>query len=61
MPYRVPAYKPLRVVQIEGYSPVPCGGTHLRALDELGAVRVRKIKLKGSSTQVGYTCEPFRN
>ena len=33
-----PQVDPVRVVEIDGYDVCPCGGTHLRSTDEIGAV-----------------------
>lgn len=33
----------------------PCGGTHVAALTEVGAMAVRKIKREGPHVRVGYT------
>lgn len=37
----------VRTVEIEGVDYQPCGGTHVRATAEIGAVRVGKIESKG--------------
>jgi misacylated tRNA(Ala) deacylase len=37
----------VRLVEIEGVDLQPCGGTHLKAIEEIGPVRVRKIEKKG--------------
>lgn len=37
----------VRVVEIEGVDLQPCGGTHVKATGEIGAVRVSKIENKG--------------
>jgi Ser-tRNA(Ala) deacylase AlaX len=49
-----PKDKPSRLVQIGDYHPLPCGGTHVASLAELGAVRVTKAKTKGGVTKVSY-------
>ena len=43
-----------RNVTIEGFSPVSCGGTHVRHLGELGHVEIRKIRAKGDRIRVSY-------
>ena len=45
-PYELPKNKSLRVCQIEGFSPVPCGGTHVNTLDEISCLIIRKCKSK---------------
>jgi misacylated tRNA(Ala) deacylase len=37
----------VRLVEIVGYDLQPCGGTHVRATNEIGAVRVTQIEKKG--------------
>jgi alanyl-tRNA synthetase len=41
---RLPKSQKLRVVTIEGQLPIPCGGTHVRALREIGAIEVRRTE-----------------
>jgi len=37
----------VRLIEIVGYDLQPCGGTHVRATSEIGAVRVTQIEKKG--------------
>jgi misacylated tRNA(Ala) deacylase len=37
----------VRLIEIAGLDLQPCGGTHVRATDEIGAVRVTQIEKKG--------------
>ncbi|MGA8258671.1 MAG: alanyl-tRNA editing protein [Arenicellales bacterium] len=37
----------VRLIEIHGVDLQPCGGTHLNSIEEIGAVRVRKIEKKG--------------
>lgn len=55
LPYALPEDKPLRVMAIGDYSPVPCGGTHIKSLKELGKVEITKMKKKKDRTKVSYT------
>jgi alanyl-tRNA synthetase len=41
---RLPKSERLRIVTIEGQLPIPCGGTHVRNLKEIGALEVRRIE-----------------
>lgn len=41
----------VRLVEIEGLDLQPCGGTHVRGLDEIGAVQVTKIEKKGQQNR----------
>jgi Ser-tRNA(Ala) deacylase AlaX len=52
-PY-VPKDKPSRIVTIGTYLPLPCGGTHVATLAELGSVRVIKIKNQKGNMKVKY-------
>lgn len=55
LPYSVPEDKALRVHEITTFKPIPCGGTHVRSLLELGSVNVSKIKVKGGTIKVSYS------
>ena len=37
----------VRLIEIAGLDLQPCGGTHVRATAEIGAVRVTQIEKKG--------------
>lgn len=54
IPPHLPKDKPLRVVTIAGLEPVPCGGTHVARLAELGSVTVVKMKSKKGNTKISY-------
>lgn len=41
---RLPKTEKLRIVTIEGQLPIPCGGTHARKLNEIGALEVRRTE-----------------
>ena len=41
----------VRLIEIEGLDLQPCGGTHVRALGEIGAVRVTQIEKKGKQNR----------
>ncbi len=54
VPEYLPEGKPARVV-LYGDFGVPCGGTHVKNLSEVGIVTIRKIKSKGKGIiRVGY-------
>lgn len=44
-----------RLVQIETFEPVPCGGTHLSSLSDLKEVLIRKIQFPKGNTKISYT------
>jgi alanyl-tRNA synthetase len=41
---RLPKSQKLRIVTIEGQLPIPCGGTHVRTLSEIGGIEVRRTE-----------------
>ncbi|MBY0461678.1 MAG: hypothetical protein K2Q34_00655 [Alphaproteobacteria bacterium] len=43
-----------RLIEIDSFSPIPCGGTHLRNLSELRLVELTKIVSKKGTTRVSY-------
>lgn len=54
--YTLPIGKPCRVVQIDGFDPSPCGGTHIKSLSEFNEIVITKIGLikKENVTKVSY-------
>ncbi len=53
VPDYLPEGKPARVVMYGDFG-VPCGGTHVNALGEIGHLTIRKIKQEGDKIRVGY-------
>lgn len=54
VPDYLPEGKPSRIVLYDGFG-VPCGGTHVASLSEIGAMTVKKIKNRPESTiRVSY-------
>ncbi|MBI2484637.1 hypothetical protein HYW18_00560 [Candidatus Uhrbacteria bacterium] len=53
VPDYIPEGKPTRVVFYGDFA-VPCGGTHVGRLSEIGHMAIRKIKTKGGNIQVAY-------
>jgi len=47
--------EPARLISIDGHIWVPCGGTHVKNVKELGKVLVTKIKVKGNTSKVSYS------
>jgi alanyl-tRNA synthetase len=43
-----------RRVTIAGFSAIPCGGTHVSSLSQLGEVQLRSIKVKSGRLRIGY-------
>lgn len=54
LPYSIPDNKKFRVMQIGDMSPIPCGGTHLSSVGEIGLMRVNKIKNKNGILRISY-------
>ncbi|OUD12286.1 alanine--tRNA ligase-related protein [Thioflexithrix psekupsensis] len=54
IPSYLPEDKPLRVVAIGALDAVPCGGTHVSSLAELGSLSLIKIKSKKGNTKISY-------
>jgi Ser-tRNA(Ala) deacylase AlaX len=55
LPPGLPKDKPMRIVQIGEFTPLPCGGTHLASLAELKSVLITKAKSKQGKTKVSYS------
>lgn len=53
--FRFPKDKPLRLVTIDSYRPIPCGGTHVSSLGKLGRVAVTKVARKNGQLRFRYT------
>lgn len=51
--------KPLRLVTIEGYASVPCGGTHISNLRDIRSVTPTKIAMKNGKIRLSYECEMY--
>lgn len=54
LPYDLPKDKTFRVCHIKGFSPVPCGGTHVRTLKDIASLEIKKCKSKKGKTKIGY-------
>jgi Ser-tRNA(Ala) deacylase AlaX len=50
----IPQDKPTRIVSIGRYIPLPCGGTHIASLTQIGMVRLTKTKRAKENTRVSY-------
>ena len=50
----VPESKPFRVVTIGKFRPIPCGGTHVQHLGEIGSIALRSIKNKNGRLTIRY-------
>lgn len=56
-PY-IPRDKPTRIVTIGAYTPLPCGGTHLADLGQIGTIRITKVKRAKDNLRVSYGVMP---
>lgn len=50
----IPDNKPVRLVQIGDFKPLPCGGTHVAHLCEIGELSVSRIKNSKGNIRVSY-------
>ena len=57
VPPNIPTNKPARVVIYNGDFGVPCGGTHVTDLQDIGRMTVIKVKTKKGLTKVSYAVE----
>lgn len=57
VPENIPTNKPARIVLYNETFGVPCGGTHVRNVAEVGALSITKIKSKKGVTKVSYAVE----
>jgi Ser-tRNA(Ala) deacylase AlaX len=44
-----------RAIRIGDHPPIPCGGTHVSDLGEIGPVRIEAVKRKGGRVRVSYS------
>lgn len=51
----IPQNTHIRVVAIDGFKPVPCGGTHISCTSELKGLRITRIKRKKDRLKVNYS------
>lgn len=54
LPYSMPQTRKLRVCEINGHPASPCGGTHVKNLEEIAAINIAKCKCKKGKTKVYY-------
>lgn len=57
VPEYLPADKPSRII-LYGDFGVPCGGTHVAALGDIGNLNVRKIKSRSGILRISYEVKP---
>jgi alanyl-tRNA synthetase len=55
LPYELPKDKALRVCHIAGFAPpLPCGGTHVKKLQDIAGLEIKKCKSKNGKTKIYY-------
>lgn len=54
LPYEIPDNKAFRVMQIQEFLPVPCGGTHLATTQEINCMDIGKVKTKNGIIRISY-------
>lgn len=57
IPTQIDVRGPKRVVTLAGKA-IPCGGTHVLSLKELGSIQIRHIKYKSRTVKIGYSISP---
>ena len=57
VPSNIPTNKPARVVIYNDDFGVPCGGTHVADLHDIGKITITKVKTKKGLTKVSYAVE----
>ena len=59
VPPHLPRHKPLRIVQIDGFPPIPDGGTQVKETAEVGHIAVTEIEQLGGIVRVHYSVDPI--
>jgi alanyl-tRNA synthetase len=54
LPGEIPGDKAFRAVQIGNYGPIPCGGTHVASVEEIGEIFLGKIRRKDGVLRLAY-------
>ncbi|MBP7057259.1 hypothetical protein KBB08_02100 [Candidatus Gracilibacteria bacterium] len=55
LPPHIPEGKPIRIIYASGDTKgQTCGGTHVKYLEEIGTVKIPRIKVKKGTTRVSY-------
>lgn len=57
VPENIPKNKPGRLVMYGENFGIPCGGTHVKNLQQVGAITIPKLKQKSGVIRVSYTVE----
>lgn len=54
VPNNIPTNKPARIVLYADDFGIPCGGTHVRRVADIGNIEITKVKTKKGTTKVSY-------
>jgi len=54
VPPNIPSNKPSRIVLYADDFGIPCGGTHVKNVKEIGSIEITKIKIKKGLAKVSY-------
>jgi Ser-tRNA(Ala) deacylase AlaX len=54
VPDNIPTNKPARIVLYSDNFGIPCGGTHVKRVNEIGAITITKAKVKKGLAKVSY-------
>lgn len=57
IPDNLPINKPTRVMIVQGYSAIPCGGTHVANTKDIGRITIDKIKNKKGNLRISYSID----
>lgn len=57
VPDTIPTNKPARVVLYGDTFGIPCGGTHVKDVHDIGRITISKVKSRKGVTKVSYTVE----
>jgi Ser-tRNA(Ala) deacylase AlaX len=57
VPENIPKNKPARIVMYSESFGIPCGGTHVRDVHDVGHITITKLKSKQGITKVSYAVE----
>ena len=57
VPTNIPTSKPARVVMYSETFGIPCGGTHVKDVKEIGTIRVPKLKEKKGTVRIAYAVD----
>jgi Ser-tRNA(Ala) deacylase AlaX len=55
LPYKIPDNQTLRTVKIGNFPAQPCGGTHVKSVNELRMLKIDQVDTKGRKLKVKYS------